>query len=820
MAKATPAVPAFNAGEWSPLLEGRIDLQGYTASCSTLENCIPTVQGPAERRPGTVYAREVKDSSDRTWLVPFQRSRAVSYMIEFGDQYCRFFFNRSIVLTGSGNSITGITAANPAVVTTSGAHGYSNGQDVFVSGVVGMTEVNGRWFKVANPTSTTFELQTMFGTDLDATGYTAYSSGGTVDIPYEIASPYALADLTDADGMLALDFVQSADVLYITHRGETYAPRKLTRTSSTSWAFSTLAPDTGPFLDANTTATTIYASAATGTITLTASSSIFNANHVGALIRVDQETITATDPWKASTSYTTADYVRSEGREYQAATTASSGTEPPIHTAGTVSDGGVEWDYVSPGYGIARITAQAGTTATATVLTTFPQTLVGSGNASTDWRFGAWSADNGYPGVVTFFKERLVFGQGQRVDMSRSASFEDFALDTFGQILKTDAVSFTVQSDTTDDIVGLTAGIGTLTIHTEGGEHVVSPLTTSEAFGPGNVSVDPATTYGSRPIRPIRVGEAILYIQSSGRKLREQTFDLSVETYVARDLMVRSEHLAHGSSRLVGMVRAEEPHQLMWLWTEAGTLICLTYDRTQEVRGFAPQAIGGSGVVESCGVIPSPDGSRDDLWLIVRRTINGATKRYVEYLSSGFETGDDVADAIYMDSAATYDSSAATMIRGADHLEGATVRILADGAAHPDKSISDGAFTLNLSSSTVQAGLASAMRIATHRLEGGAADGTAQTKTKRITDVALRVLNTLGGEVGPDFTTMDQIPDLTYRAPATLMGSGESLVTGDVEVGSWPGGYETDGRLCYRNDTQFPATVIMMVPQVVVSEAR
>lgn len=820
MAKATPLIAAFNAGEWTPKLDGRTDLQGYTASCSTLQNVIPSVQGPAIRRPGTVYAREVKDSADRTWLMPFRRSRATAYQIEFGDQYCRFYFNRALVLTGVTATINAVSNANPGVVTTAAAHGYANGQDVYITGCGGMTEVNGRWFKCANVTGTTFELTDMFGNNVDATNYGTYTSGGTSDKPYELASPYALADLTDSDGMFALDFVQSGDVLYITDRGGSYAPRKLTRTSSTSWGFTTLDPDTGPFADLNTATTTMYASAATGSITITASASVFTANHVGALIRIDQEVITSTAPWETSKAYTSGDYVRSVGKEYKAANSATSGTSIPAHTGGTVSDGGVNWEYISPGYGIARITAQAGTTATATVLTTFPQTLVGSGNASTLWRFGAWSAVEGYPEVVTFFKERLVFAKGQRVDMSRSASFEDFSLDSFGEILKTDAISLTVQSPTTDDIVGLTPGENVLTIHTEGGEHIMSSLTVSEAFGPGNVDVNIATTYGARPIPPIRVGEAVVYVQASGRKVREQTFDLSVETYVARDLTLRSEHLTKAGKRFIGMVRAEEPHQLMWLWRDDGILIAFTYDRTQEVRGWAPQVIGGDGVVESCSVIPSPDGGRDDLWLIVRRTVNGATKRYVEYLSDEHETGDDIGDAIYMDSAATYDGSAATTIRGADHLAGVSVTILADGAAHPSKAVADGTVTLDLSSSVVQLGFPTVMKLATHRTDAGARDGTSQTKTKRITDVAFRVLDTLGGTTGPDFTTLDEIPDLTYREPATLMGTGESLVTGDVQVGSWPGGYETDGRICYYNDTQFPATIIAIAPQVVTEESR
>ncbi len=816
MAKATPIIGALNAGEWSPLLEGRTDLQGYGASCHKLENFIPLVQGPAERRGGTMHVRAVKDMSDRTWLVPFKRSLTTSYQIEFGDQYCRFYFDRSPVLTGSGSSITGATQANPIVI-TSASHPYVNGDDVFISGVGGMTEINGRWFKVANKATNTFELTTIYGDNVDGTGYTAYTSGGTIDKPYEIASPYTAANLVNAEGEFNLDYVQSADVLYITDRAGAIAPRKLSRTSATSWSFSTLEPDTGPFEDINATSTTMYVSAATGVgITITASSSVFTADHVGAIVRIDQQIVTSTAPWEASKAYSAGAFVRSNGKEYEAANSATSGTSAPGHTSGTVSDGAVNWIYRSPGYGIARITAQAGTSATADVLTRFPQTLVGSGNASEIWRFGAWSDAAGYPETVTFFRERLCFGQGQRLDMSASADFENFSPDSFGEVLPDSAVSVTMQSSEVNDITALAEG-DTLVVFTEGAEFTVDSLTTSEPFGPNNVKVARQSGYGARPGRPSRVGEAVLFIQGSGRKARELTYDIQVDNLVARDMTIRAEHIAY--PRLTQMARQEEPYQVNWFVRSDGVLVVFTYDNTQEVRGWARQTIGGSGEVECVSVIPAPDGSRDDVWLIVKRTINGQTARFVEYVTPAFQTGDDLDDATYFDSGLTYDSTAATVIYGLDHLEGETVKILADGTSHPDKAVSAGTVTLDRSASTVQIGFVAPCIYASHRSDAGARDGTSQAKTKRITDVAFRVLNTLGGQAGPSLTVLDDIPDLTYRAPATPMDGGPGVYTGDAFM-SWPGGYETDGRIWYYNASGFPATLVAVVPQVHTQEQR
>lgn len=816
MAKASPIINALNAGEWSPLLDGRTDIQGYSASAFKMENFIPSIQGPAIKRGGTGFVRQVKDSTDRTWLVPFIRSRSTAYQIEFGELYCRFYQNRSPVITGSATTITGITAANPPVVTT-GGHSYSDGDDVFIFGVSGMTEVNGRWFIVANKTGTTFELTTIHGDNVDGSAYTAYTAGGSIDEPYEIVSPYSAAALASADGELNIDFVQTGDILYITDRSGALQTRKLSRTSTTSWAFSTLDPDNGPWLDINSTTTTLYSSAATGSVTLTASASIFVADDIGSIIRLDQEILTSSEPWVTNTGYTSGDYVRSEGKEYKAANTATSGTDIPAHTSGTVSDGGVNWEYISPGYGIARITAQAGTTATATVLTTFPQTLLTSGNATTLWRKGAWSDANGYPTTVTFYRERLAFGQGQRLDFSKAADFENLAIDDFGEVLTESAISVTVQSSEANEIVSLSEGT-VLIVNTDGAEFSVDAPATSQPFGPNNIRVSRQTAYGSKPIRSIRIGESVLFLQASGRKVRAMQYSFDVDNFIAPDMTVRAAHVA--TPAITGMVRQEEPYQSLWAMRSDGVLLSFAFDQTQQVRAWARHPIAGTdAIVESVSVIPSTDGSRDDVWLIVSRTINGATRRYVEFIQEEYAAGDAQEDAKYGDSMLTYDSTAATTVFGFDHLEGETVGVLADGAALPDEVVSDGEITIANASSVQQIGLRFSAIYGSSRIDAGAADGTAQGKTKRITDVAFRVIDTLGGQAGPSETNADDIADLNYRSPATLMGSPPPLFTGDALL-SWPGGYETDGRIYYINDTMFPATVAAILPQVVTQEAR
>jgi hypothetical protein len=811
MAKATPIITALNGGEWSNFLDGRVDVEGYAASAYRCLNFIPTIEGPAVRRAGTRFVRQVKDVEDRTRLIPFVKARDDAVMIEFGDLYCRFYVNRAPVLSGSAVTITGATAADPVVITAA-SHGYSNGQDVFISGIVGMTELNGRWFKVANQTTNTFELQTIHGDDVDGSAYAAYTSGGTADIPYEIVSPYSAAALSMDDGTLGLDYAQIGDILYITDRSRTLAPRKLARSGATSWAFTELDPDDGPFEDVNGTDTTMYVSAATGTITITASTSVFTAADVGRLIRIDQQVITASGPWETGTAYTAGDFVRSEGKEYEAAGSATSGTTIPDHTSGTVSDGGVDWIYRSAGYGIARITAQSGTTATATVLTRFPQTLVGSGNASLLWRKGAWYADN-YPSTVAFYRERLTFGGGLRLYMSAAGAYESFAVDDAGEILPESAITLELPGPA-NDIVAVQEGTA-LSVLTEGGEFSVGPQTQNEPVGPNNVQASGQTSYGAKAVLPVRVGPTVLFVQSSGRRVRAMQYSWETESFAATDMTLRARHVAQAG--ITRLQRQESPWGVVWATRVDGELVSFTFEPDQQARAWARHTIGAA--VEDVAVIPSPCCGRDDVWVTVRRTVNGDTRRYVEYIRPEFEDGDDQKDAVYVDCSLTYDGAAASTFYGFDHLEGETLSLLVDGANGGTVTVTGGQFTLEDDASVVQAGLSYKSQYATNRINAGAGDGTAQTKTKRITDVAFRVFNTLGGKAGPDENNLDSIAALNYRLPVTPMGEAPPLFSGDALL-SWPGGYETDGRIWFETEQPFPVFIAAIVPQVVTQEAR
>jgi len=747
MAKTTISFTNFTAGELSPRLDGRTDIGKYFNGCKTLENMVVHPHGAVTRRPGTKFVHEVKTSANATRLIPFEFSTTQTYILEFGNQYIRFYKDQGII-TESDKTITGITQANPGVVTIS-SHGYSNGDHVIITEVVGMTEVNGKTFKVANKTTNTFELQDVDGNNVNTTGFTAYTSGGVANKIYEISSPYASTDL------FQLKFAQSADVMYITH--PSHEVEKLSRTGHTSWTLADIDFVDGPYLDANATTTTFSTSAHTvGTgRTLTAS---------------------AVTGINSDTGFQTTDVGR----------------------------------LVSFRDGYGKITGYTSTT----VVTIEILIDMGSTSSSTDWSLGSFSDTTGHPSCVTFFEQRLVFAgtsdQPQALFFSKSGQYENFTAGTND----TDAMIYTIASNKVNAIRFLSAQ-RSLIVGTVGGEFVVSASGTTQPITPTNVQIQRQSSYGAANVDAVQIENVTMFLQRAKRKIRELTYNLNIDQYQATDLTLLAEHITEGG--IIEMSYQQEPDSVLWCVRNDGTLLGFTYARAEQVTGWHRHIIGGSfssgnAVVESVASIPTED-NEDEFYMIVKRTINGATRRYVEYLTL-FDYGTDQEDAFYVDSGLTYSGSAVTTISGLDHLEGETVTILANGATHADKTVSSGAVTLDRSATKVHIGLPYTSTLQTMRAESGGEGGTSQSKDKRIHEVTLRLHETVGVEVGPNLNDMERIP---FRSSAASMDAAVPLFTGDKQV-EFRDDFNTDGFVFVRQTQPLPLTVISIYPRITINE--
>lgn len=711
MAKVSPIQNSFNAGELSPQLRGRVDLDKYRNGCERLENLIPQIFGPARKRPGTRFVLETADSSKQSRLVPFEFSATQAFAMEFGEETIRFFGDGGVVLDGA--------------------------------------------------------------------------------VPYEIVSPYLGSDLAE------LSFAQSADVVYLTH--PSHPPYKLSRLAATNWTLSAIVFARPPFDDTNTTATTIAASGLTGSVTLTASASLFDAADVGSYFSISIVPPSTYDQWTTGVAYTSGDIVYYLGRVYQSGTTASAGARPPIHTTGTVSDGVVDWAYLHDGTGYAQVTAYgSATSVTATVIGRLPTT-----SATTRWAEGAWSDRRGWPRTVTFYEDRLWFGGSESKPQTLWAStVGDYENHTYGTN-DDDALNYTVNTQDLNTITWLSAG-KVLAIGTTNGEFTISGNQISDPITPTGVKITPQTTYGSTTYtRPVRVASSTLFIQRAGRKIREYTYNFESDSYVAPNLTLLSEHITE--TGLIDMTYQQEPNQIVWAPLASGELLGMTYERAENVVGWHRQPVGGS--VESVIALPHWDGDQDVLWMIVNRTINGQTKRYVEYMEKYLT--DEYS--FYVDCGLTYDGAATTTLSGLDHLEGETVDVLTDGAVHPTRVVTGGAITLQLSASVVNVGLHYTAKMTLPPFEAGAQNGTSQGKPQRINGVVLRLFETGSGLFYGGDTTMDE---LAMRRSNDAMDNPVPLFSGDTEILPFPEGYQLGSRITIEHRLPLPCTIVAVMPQL------
>jgi len=516
----------------------------------------------------------------------------------------------------------------------------------------------------------------------------------SVGVPYEIVSPYLTAELFD------IKFAQSADVMYITHPN--HQTRKLSRTGHTAWTLAAVEFTNGPYLDTNTTATTLTTSAHTvGTGRTLTASAVTGINSDSGFLATDV------------------------GRQIR----------------------------FRDGYGI--ITAFTSTT----VVTIEILIDMGSTSASTDWSLGSFSTTTGFPSCVSFFEQRLVFAASvnnpQTVYFSKSGDYENMDANIGGTVADDDAIIYTIASNQVNAIRFLTSA-RTLIIGTAGGEFVVSGGGDNNAVTPTNIMIKKQSNHGAANVDAISVGNATLFLQRAKRKIRELAYNFDVDGYIAPDLTILAEHITEGN--VVEMAYQEEPLAIIWCVRGDGQLIALTYQREQEVVAWHRHIIGGEfetgdAVVESVAVIPTDD-SEYELYMIVKRTIDGSTARYVEYLHTFNFDQTDNTSFNYLDSQLSLSKSQTTLtadinatattvpvasvsglsasgkikiggeiisyaaissldltgctrgqnittatshtsgdtvkevvniIAGLDHLEGQTVSILVDGATHPTK---------------------------------------------------------------------------------------------------------------------------------------
>jgi hypothetical protein len=452
-------------------------------------------------------------------------------------------------------------------------------------------------------------------------------------------------------------------------------------------------------------------------------------------------------------------------------------------------------------------TASGWTEGTAHKIQTNRATLGGTA-ATKIWREGAWSDVRGYPACCCFHEERLIFAgtthQPQTLWGSGSGDFENFTPEN--TITNSGPITYTLASNDVNIIKWL-ASSRVLMIGTMSGEWKVSASSINAPITPTDIAVRQDTSYGSAGIRPQTIGDVTLFVQRRGRKVRELVYAYEKDAYVAPDMAIMAEHISKGG--IIETAYQKDPDQVLWCVRGDGVLLAMTYERAQEVIGWT--RIVTDGLFESVAVIPGIN--QDEIWVVVKRTIGGVTKRYVEYFTD-LDWGSNVEDCFFVDSGLSYSGVPVSSVSGLSHLEGKEVDILTDGAAHARKTVSGGAVTLDLPASKVHVGLPYTSKGRTLKPEAGSAQGTSQGEIKRIHKLILRLYQTLGMKVGP---SLDKLETLPFRSPSDPMDAPPPLFTGDKEV-SYQGGYDKHGQIWFVQDQPLPMTLCALIYHMTVME--
>lgn len=404
--------------------------------------------------------------------------------------------------------------------------------------------------------------------------------------PYEIVTTYTSAQLAK------LKFTQSADTLYLVH--PEHPPRTLTRTADDSWTLATFVTKDGPFLQERKDGIRL----ANGTIanpTITASASLFASTDVGRQIRLQHKI----PPWKTGDPYAVGNVVLSDsGKVYQTTIAGTAGGTAPTGTGYTISDGAVTWRYIGvfdTWLSWGTITAIISPTQASITMTRLSPVI----GYALSWWFGAWSGTTGYPACVAFFGDRLIFGgmtaYPNRVDGSRVGEYSDFALsDQDGLVTDAHAISFAVLSKQRNQVVWMSSHEQGLVIGTTGGEFLVAPGGQDGTLTPTSVIARQTTSFGSADVEPVRVGQATLFVDRSGKAVREARFFMDAGGTHAQDISLLSEHLlADGVEHLAFQAY---PIPILWAITGDGDLRGSLYvhDAQNLQVGWFQNHIGGN----------------------------------------------------------------------------------------------------------------------------------------------------------------------------------------------------------------------------------
>lgn len=896
MAKTSPIQTTFNGGEWSPLLEGRVDLKPYPTSLRRMRNMAGIAEGMATRRPGTEFRARAYSNTDPPRLLAFEADDSEGTLVEVCAGRYRFHTETSGLTTRTPTAITVLTIDGSNIITvTSVAHGASVGEQVVFDGFSTARSIQGAVGTITAVTTDTMTIAAI----TNVTSVPTLVSGETVARVYHITNPYT------ADQLRSIQMAQSIDVGYLFADGP--SPRVLAHFAATNWTDAALDFVDGPYLSQNTTSTTLtittrgHAVDAYGGSTSTSSAGTPASNVMSAVdlpggywvaaFGVSQTLTHDFGSTKTIDAYCVERAYLSEGGsgytyEDQTSTWYLQGSpdnatwttiDRRIRYAGWLLDRSELVTLLAPAsYRYFRFTVNGAGTAlpalgrvlfrspgvTATVVASsttginngdgFATTDVGrhirikdsdgywkwgviasrvsstsvtitlrdapfraTSYATTEWRLGLYSETTGYPRTACFFQDRLWMDGGPAARDTLCASM------TGGYSATTITMSPTATDGTVLDTSGMTATLNSrklsairwivgddqgLVVGTGSAVWIVRSADQKSAITAANRDARQVVFRGVADVDPVQIDNQIVCANSARTRAYELVYNDNVLRYAPSDLTIFAAHLT--SPGILTFDYSAEPYSMLWSVTDDGGLLGCTYIKAMDVLGWHKHTIGA---VDDIAVMRNAANTADALWVCSARIV-GSTQRFIERMTPWQQYTDVETDAWYVDCGLRYDGDETDTITGLWHLEGLTVSVCADGAAHAQCVVESGAITLSQAASIVTVGIGYDSSIETQRPEGGVPDGSAQGRAKRINKVTVRLWQAQSGTVGrPD----GDYEDIELFQPGDPLDTAVSLFSGDVTV-NFPAGYDTDGTVLIQQSAAvaLPLNILALIPHV------
>jgi len=773
MANLQKFLTGFEWGEISDRLLARVDLAAYNKATKTMENAYPFVHGGATKRRGTLFVGEVNTSAQGARILPFVYSQTTQFVLVLNGGKMEFIKNGAFVETSPGVryqlSIPYTESELPDIrFSQSGNTLYICHQNHFPKLLQRVTDTN--WT--------------------------------LTDIPFDY---YAVSDITFSNAYITFRIINGDQVFQV---GDKFT------ITTTAGAISTIS---GPTNGITQVANCVVATTGSN-ILLTGAQDVDDRTLVtGDRILVKDQTLTyengiyivnTAGAWTRASDANSPSELNNSMVKVLNGTINSDTWFKQTATVATVGVSAVAYAEMSPpGNGqIAAVASMPGSNTTET----WTIECVLSSSTRQEWSVtgsvsGAavsyWKSGN-YPIAVSFFEQRLYFaGTPQFPQYVWGSAAGDYLNLTVGNQDK-DGVTVQIAGNDYNAITHLVSARNLL------------PLTSSTEFslaGPNNFAISGTssnvvkdhTFHGSNRVRPLKVGREVLFVQRDGRKVRAISYSVTEDANIAPDITVFAEHITRDGTIIDGAF-AQNPDFITWYVRSDGTLLSLTLARDYDTTAWARHTTDG--LFENVCVIPGSSNA-DDVYLVVKRTINGSTKRYVEKFDY------DTSDVAFMDSAAYYDGAATTTLSGLSHLEGASVTIAItndDGEylVHPNKTVSSGSITLDFAVTRALVGLPFTTTVELLNPEFGDSASSSQGRTIGISDIIARFKDTVNCKINGT--------PVPFRTNTLGLDSFLPLFTGDKAVKSI--GWRSPQNIVFTSDTPTPLTLLGVIIKAAVND--